>query len=163
TFDGSALGIVGGATGVLARPDGTVIFCIGSGAGNTGPATFRVVRLLATGALDPGFGGTGIVSLTLTPGTGLGAGAPPLQMASRGELLGAGPALSARGSERAAVLELRPDGSLDTHFGHGGIAHVARSGRDLRVTALVRDARRRIVLVGDGAPPDGLVARLHAN
>jgi uncharacterized delta-60 repeat protein len=163
SFDGAALGFSGRATGVLARPDGTVVFCVGAGVDRSGPATFTVVRLLATGALDPGFAGTGIASFPLDPGSGPGAGAAALHAASAGTLLVAGTDVTAKGSLRGAVVRLHADGTLDQRFGRGGLVHIARAGRDLRITGLARDAQRRIVLVGLGAPPASLVVRLRAN
>jgi uncharacterized delta-60 repeat protein len=139
------------------------VFCVGAGADRTGPATFTVVRLLATGAPDAGFAGTGIASFPLDPGSGLGAGATALHAASAGTLLVAGTDVTAAGSLRGAVLRLRPDGTLDRRFGRGGLVHVARAGRDLQITAIARDARKRIVLVGLGAPPSSLVVRLRAD
>jgi hypothetical protein len=72
----------------------------------------------------------------------------------------AGTDVTEKGSLRAAVVRLKPDGSLDPRFAADGVAHVARSGRNLRVTSLTRDDQGRIVLAGAGAPPDSLLARL---
>jgi uncharacterized delta-60 repeat protein len=160
TVDGAALGLAGRATGVLVRSDGTIAVCVGSGAGKVGPSTFAVVRLLFNGAPDPAFAGTGIVSLPLTPYSGLGAGAVAIRQGPSNSVLVAGTDVTEKGSLRAAVVRLRPDGSLDPHFAADGIAHVARSGRDLRVTSFTRDDNGRIILAGAGAPPDSLLARL---
>jgi uncharacterized delta-60 repeat protein len=162
TVDGAALGLSGRATGVLARADGTVVFCVGSGAGKVGPSTFTVVRLLANGAPDPAFAGTGIASLALTPYSGLGAGAAAVRQGPSNTVLVAGTDVTEKGSLRAAVVRLGPNGALDPRFASDGVAHVARSGRDLRVTSFTRDDNGRIVLAGSGAPPDSLLARLTA-
>jgi len=160
TVDGAALGLAGRATGVLARADGTIVFSVGSGAGKVGPSTFGVVRLLANGAPDPTFAGTGIVSLPLTPYSGLGAGAIGVRQGPSNSVLVAGTDVTEKGSLRAAIVRLKPDGTLDPRFAADGVAHVARSGRDLSVTSFTRDDRGRIVLSGAGAPPDSLLARL---
>ena len=160
TVDGAALGLAGRATGVLARTDGTTVFCVGSGTGKVGPSTFAVVRLLANGAPDPAFGGTGAVSLPLTPYAGQGAGAVAVRQGPSNSVLVAGTDVTEKGSLRAAVVRLRPDGSLDPRFASDGIAHIARSGRDLHVTSFTRDDHGRIILAGAGAPPDSLLARL---
>jgi uncharacterized delta-60 repeat protein len=160
TVDGAALGLAGRATGVLARADGTIVFSVGAGADKVGPSAFPVVRLLANGAPDPAFGGTGVVSIPLTPYNGLGAGAIGVRQGPSGSVLVAGTDVTAKGSLRAAIVRLRPDGSLDPHFAADGVAHVARAGRDLRVTSFTRDNDGRIVLAGAGAPPDSLLARL---
>ncbi len=163
TVDGGALGLSGRATGVLVRPDGTTTFCTGTAADRVGPSTFTLVRLLATGAPDPGFGGTGVVSLPLTPIGGPGAGAAAVRGGPSGTLLVAGTDASERGTERGVVLRLRPDGTLDPRFGTGGIIRVARSGRSLRLAAMVRDPHGRILLAGTGPAPGGLVVRLRAS
>jgi uncharacterized delta-60 repeat protein len=158
--DGAGLGLAGRATGALVRPDGTVTFSVGAGDDRSGPATFTVVRLLANGTLDPGFGGTGIVSLPLTPFSGLGAGAIAVRGGPSNTLLVAGTDVTEKGSLRGVVLRLKPNGTLDARFAHNGIARIARAGRDLRVTAFTRDGRGRIVVAGTGDPPDSLLFRL---
>ena len=40
---------------------------------------------------------------------------------------------------------------------------VSRSGRDLRITAMVRDRSGRIVLAGTGRAPDSMLVRLRAS
>jgi uncharacterized delta-60 repeat protein len=161
--DGAGLGLAGRATGVLAKPDGTVVFCVGAGGDRVGPATFTVVRLLVNGALDPGFAGTGVVTLALTPFAGQGAGAAAVRGGPASTLLVAGTDVTAKGSLRGVVLRLKPDGTLDSRFGTHGISRVARAGRNLRVTAMTRDAQARIVLTGAGEPPDSLLVRLRAS
>jgi uncharacterized delta-60 repeat protein len=162
TVDGASIGLAGRATGVLARADGTIVFCVGAGPDKVGPSTFAVVRLLANGVLDPAFAGIGAVSLPLTPYTGLGAGAVAVRQGPSNSVLVAGTDVTEKGSLRAAVVRLRPDGSLDPRFAADGVAHIARSGRDLRVTSFTRDDSGRIVLAGAGAPPDSMLARLTA-
>jgi len=159
-FNAAGLGLAGRATGVLVRPDGTIVFCIGAGSNHTGPATFGVVRLLADGAPDPGFNGTGVVSLPLTPFTGLGAGAAAIHGGPGSSVLVAGSDVTEKGTLRGVVLQLTATGALDRHFGRDGIARVARAGRNLRVTSLTRDVHGRVILAGAGDPPDSLLVRL---
>jgi uncharacterized delta-60 repeat protein len=161
--DASGLGISGRATGVFVKPDGTVVFCVGAGAERSGPATFTIVRLLVNGALDPAFAGTGVVTLPLTPFAGQGAGAATVRGGPSTTLLVAGTDVTAKGSLRGVVLRLKADGSLDPRFGRQGISRIARAGRNLRVTAMTRDAHGRIVLTGAGEPPDSLLVRLRAD
>jgi hypothetical protein len=78
-------------------------------------------------------------------------------------ILIAGTDLTATGTPRGAVVRLRPEGTLDTRFGRGGIARVSRAGRDIRFTAMTRDSSGRILLTGTGRPPDGIVVRLRAS
>jgi uncharacterized delta-60 repeat protein len=160
TVDGASLGLAGRATGVLVRPDGTVVFCVGAGPGRAGPSTLTVVRLLAGGAPDPSFSGTGVVALGLTPFSGAGAGAAAIRGGPAGTLLVAGTDVTATGSLRVVVARLKPNGAIDARFGHRGFARVSRAGRDLRLTAMTRDGQGRIVLTGAASPAAGLVVRL---
>lgn len=162
TVDGAPLGLAGRATAVLARPDGTVVFTVGATPGHSGSSAFTVVRLLTSGAPDPGFNGTGISTVafgTPTAGDGLGAGA--LHIGPSGTLLVGGTVLSAGGSQQALVMRLRGNGTLDKRFGTHGFARIARAGRNLRVTSLSRDAAGRILIAGTARAPGSLVARLH--
>ncbi len=162
TVDGASLGLAGRATAVLARPDGTVVFTVGATPGHSGSSAFTVVRLLTSGAPDPGFNGGGISTATFgtaTTGDGLGAGA--LHIGPSGTLLVGGTVLSAGGSQQALVMRLLSNGRLDTRFGTRGFARIARAGRNLRVTSLSRDSAGRILIAGTARAPGSLVARLH--
>jgi uncharacterized delta-60 repeat protein len=161
TVDGAALGLTGRATSVLARPDGTTVFSVGEVPGHTASSAFTVVRLLATGAPDPGFNATGISTVGLgTPVTGDGLGAGALNIGPGGTILVAGTTASARGTQQAVVTRLRANGALDKRFGTHGFARVARSHQNLRVTGLARDSAGRILIAGTARAPFSLVARL---
>jgi uncharacterized delta-60 repeat protein len=161
TVDGAALGLAGRATSVLARPDGTTVFSVGELPGHTGSSAFTVVRLLASGAADPGFDGTGVATVSLgTPVTGDGLGAGALNIGPGGTILVAGTTASARGTQQAVVTRLRANGALDKRFGTRGFARVARSRQNLRVTSLARDSAGRILIAGTARAPFSLVARL---
>jgi uncharacterized delta-60 repeat protein len=158
-LSGGSLGIAGRATGLLVNDaTGAITFSVAAG-----PATFTVVRLNAAGGLDATWGGTGIVNVPLGPGSAPGIGAAALRLASSGTVLVAGTDLTAAGTPRGAVIRLTAAGALDTRFGSKGIAHVSRAGRDIRISAMVRDRTGRILLAGTGLPPDSLVIRLRAN
>jgi uncharacterized delta-60 repeat protein len=162
TLDGAAFGLVGRATSVLARPDGTVVFSVGATPGHAGSSTFTVVRVLTSGAPDPAFNGGGISQVTFgTSVAGDGLGAESLHTGPSGTLLVGGTVLSAGGSQQALVTRLRPNGKLDTRFGTHGFARIARAGRNLRVTSITRDAVGRILIAGTARAPGSLVARLH--
>jgi uncharacterized delta-60 repeat protein len=161
TVDGAALGLTGRATSVLARPDGTTVFSVGEVPGHTASSAFTVVRLLATGAPDPGFNATGISTVGLgTPVTGDGLGAGALNIGPGGTIIVAGTVASARGTQQALASRLRSNGALDKRFGTHGFARVARSGQNLRVTGLARDSAGRILIAGTARAPESLVARL---
>jgi uncharacterized delta-60 repeat protein len=162
-LDGAALGITGRVTGVLVRPEGTLTFTVGGGAVGNYPATFTTVRVGATGAPDPAFGGTGIVSLPLGPGQAAGIGAAAIRQGPSGTTLVAGTDLTASGTPCGAVIRLKPDGTLDTRFGSRGVERLARAGREIRIKAMARDITGRILLAGSGQPPGALVMRLRAS
>ena len=157
-FANPALGLTGKVTGLLLRADGTVTYTVATGA-----ASFTVVRLLPTGAPDPAWGGTGVVTHPLGPGAGPGIGAAAVRQGPSNMTLVAGTDLTATGSPRGSVIRLRPDGAIDTRFGSNGVARITRSDRELRITSMVRDRAGRIVLAGTGRAPDSLLVRLRAN
>jgi uncharacterized delta-60 repeat protein len=161
--DMAALGLSGRVTSLLVRAEGTITFAVGPGGDRVGPATFYTVRLLPSGAPDTTFGGTGVVTTALSPGSGSGVGAFAVSRGPGTLTLVAGTDLSATGTPRGAVIRLRADGTLDSRFGRRGIARVTRSGRDIRFTSMVRDSRGRILLAGTGRPPDSLLVRLRAS
>jgi uncharacterized delta-60 repeat protein len=159
TFPNPALGLTGRVTGLLVRTDGTLTYTVATGA-----ASFTVVKLTALGALDPTWGaGTGVVTHVLSPGTGAGVGAAAVRQGPTTTTLVAGTDTTAAGTARGSVIRLNPDGSLDPRFGNKGIARVSRSGRDLRITSMVRDRSGRIILAGTGRAPGSMLVRLRAN
>ncbi len=160
TLDGGVLGLSGRATSVLVRSEGTITFTVGAGPGRSGPAVFMTVRLLASGALDTSFGGTGVVPTPLGSASGLEVGAYAVRRGPSTTTLVAGTDLTSSGSPRGTVIRLRADGTLDTRFGNRGIVRVARKDRDIRITSMVRDSQGRILLAGTGRPPDSLLVRL---
>jgi uncharacterized delta-60 repeat protein len=149
---------------VLARPDGTTVFTVGEVPGHQSASTFTVVRLLANGAPDPGFNGSGVSTVGLgTAVTGDGLGASALNIGPSGTFLVAGTTATARGTQQALVSRLRPNGALDTRFGTRGFARIARSHRNLHVTSLARDSAGRVLVAGTGRAPYSFVARLRAS
>lgn len=163
TFDGAALGLSGRANAVLIGAGGSVAFTVGVASASVGVSTFTAVRLTAAGAPDPAFGGTGLVSVPLSPTSGLGLGADAIAPAAGGRLLVAGTDGPVGGGERAAVLRLEPTGALDPRFGRGGIVRVARRNDPLHILAMTRMPRGRIALVGSAQAPAGLAIRLRAD
>ena len=163
TFDGAAANLTGTVTALLVRREGTLTFTVGGGVSGVYPATFTVVRLGPTGVLDPGWSGVGISTVALAPGQAAGIGATAIRQGPSGMTLVAGTDLTAAGTPRGSVIRLLPNGTPDTRFGSKGVARVARSGREIRIKAMVRDNRGRILLAGSGQPPEGMVLRLRAN
>lgn len=163
TLDGVALGITGRVTGLLVRSEGTLTFTVGGGAATVYPATFTVVRVGPTGAIDPAFAGTGIVSLPLGPGQAAGIGAAAIRQGPSGTTLVAGTDLTTSGTPRGAIIRLKTDGSLDRRFGTRGVSRLARAGREIRIKAMARDSTGRILVAGSGQPPEAVVMRLRAS
>ncbi|MDA0182547.1 hypothetical protein OJ997_19715 [Solirubrobacter phytolaccae] len=158
TFANPALGITGKVTSILLRADGTVTYSVATGA-----ASFTVARLLPTGALDPAWGGIGVVTHAMGPGAAPGIGAVAVRQGPSNTTLVAGTDLTATGSPRGSVIRLNPTGAIDTRFGSNGVSRVSRSDRELRITGMVRDRSGRILLAGTGRSPDSLLVRLRAN
>jgi uncharacterized delta-60 repeat protein len=163
TFAASTLGLGGRVTGLLVRADGPISFTTGGTASTAYPATFSVVRLQATGAPDPTFGGAGVANVALGSGSAAGVGAQAIAGGPNGRVLVAGTDLSPAGTPRGVVIRLRPDGGLDTRFGGDGVSRIARASDEIRITAMTRDNRGRILVSGSGRPPHALVARLRGN
>jgi uncharacterized delta-60 repeat protein len=161
--DGAVLGITGRVTGLLVRADGTTTFTVGGFPDANYPAAFMIVRLLANGVPDPSWNGSGVANYVFGPGAAPGIGAVAVRQGPKGRTLVAGTDLTPAGTPRGTVMRLLANGGLDTRFGTRGFARIARSGRDIRIKAMVRDGRGRILLAGSGAPPDGMVLRLRAN
>ncbi len=114
----------------MLAPDGKIVG-VGAGTDSDGNTSFVVVRLLADGRLDAGFGQGGIVRFQPSH---------PRAPAKRalinsivfdrdGKIVVAGTALDAYGMKCMAVARLLPDGSLDQAFGNSGIIRhqIARS------------------------------------
>ncbi|HEX6024956.1 MAG TPA: hypothetical protein VFZ00_23395 [Solirubrobacter sp.] len=158
--DVGPLGLLGRATSLLVRSDGTITLTVGPGSDRVGPATFYVVKLLPTGAPDTTFAGTGVAVVPFGPGSGTGIGAFAVSRGPSTTTLVAGTDLTSTGTPRGAVIRLRADGSLDPRFGRRGIARLSRSGREIRFTSMTRDSRGRILIAGTGQPPDSLLVRL---
>jgi uncharacterized delta-60 repeat protein len=99
---------------------------------------FVVSRYRADGTLDPGFGGSGVVTVD-TDGEGAHAGVI--------RVVGDKVIAAGRAGGRFAVVRLNGDGSLDTTFGDGGKNFASPPAR-ADVTDLAVLADGRIVAVG---------------
>jgi uncharacterized delta-60 repeat protein len=159
-IDGAVLGISGRVTGLIVTTGGPTTFSISGSPGQQYPATFTVLRVTANGVPDPTWSG-GLVPLS--PGTAPGIGATAIIRGPKGTTLVAGTDVSPAGTARGAVIRLRPNGTLDTRFATRGIARIARSGREIRIKAMVRDSAGRILVAGSGQPPEGMILRLRAS
>jgi uncharacterized delta-60 repeat protein len=106
-----ALGHGGGQlfTGVIVQPDGKIVVALSSGGADAAPL-LALARFEANGALDTGFGTSGILVLA-----GLVPDSSAIAQQPDGKILVGGGLLMAR---------VNSDGSLDTTFGNGGFAAV---------------------------------------
>ncbi|HJX27732.1 MAG TPA: hypothetical protein VJ885_07435 [Thermoanaerobaculia bacterium] len=127
---------------VTLQPDGKIVATGFSPEGGTWRSI--LLRLVATGAPDPGFGAGGVVFGPLWRGEAVA-------VQPNGKIVVAGNALTGAGFQFALARYLE-DGSLDLEFGEGGWVATAfsssQSGEALGV-ALQRDGK--IVAVGRGA------------
>jgi hypothetical protein len=135
---------VHGSTIYYATDQNDGVNCEGFGGG-------LLVRLDDSGARDPGFGSAGV--LEITPGE-----SRPRQIAvdRRGRILVMRDAMLEEAKHVTrfeAVSRWRPDGTLDTGFGHNGEVAVKLPGGEGGLNALAVDTRGRPLLAGALAPP----------
>lgn len=104
-----------------------------------------VVRLDASGAPDPSFGGTGIVTLDV----GVRARAQAIALDGEGRIVVAGfGVLVPSGVEQFVAARLHDDGTLDEAFGTSGVASTSFGTRDARALAVAVQADDGVVLAG---------------
>ena len=108
----SFAGGVGILSSIVAQSDGKILVL--AQAGTTGSA---VLRFTTTGALDTGFGSTGIAALPTSIGGGM-------MLQANGQIVIGGVTSLSAGGAALAAERLNTDGSLDTSFGSGGLAVV---------------------------------------
>jgi uncharacterized delta-60 repeat protein len=146
------------AQGIAIDSQGRIVIAGSScaGAPPTNTSQFGVARLLATGALDTTFNGTGNTTVAFDPGTGLSnATAMNVTLLTDGGVLVSGYAntspYDAVTNMDLAAARLGGDGTLDTTFASGGRLLIPfdleENGFDAATDA-VEQADGRIVLVG---------------
>ena len=145
TFDGDGMlttPISGGgdeARSVAIQANGRIVV-----AGTADGRRFAVVRYMANGALDPTFGGDGIVQTDLSPG---GDVAYDIVIQPNRKIVAVGPAFFHRGP-RFAVVRYFPNGELDSTFGGDGKVF---TGAWAQARAVVLQPNGRIVVGGFGS------------
>ncbi len=161
TLDGGVAGLTGRATGLLVRPDGSVTLHRSEPArAARGRRRSPSSACCPPARADPSFGGTGIVDDHAGPGRRRRhrrAGRPEHdeQHDPRRGLRPDRRRHAARRGHPAPGRRLaRP------RFGAHGVARIARAGREIRITSMVRDNSGRILLAGSGRPPNAVVVRL---
>ena len=160
--DSTGVRLAGRARDVLALPDGRIALAAAVERGRAARATFLAARLTPTGAFDPTFDGDGVARVATTTRRVRGGGAAGLALDRRGRLILAGTARGGGGRDDATVVRLTPEGLPDASFGRAGVRRLSDPhGRSLRIVALRRDARGRLVLGGSAAGLGAAVLRLH--
>jgi uncharacterized delta-60 repeat protein len=160
------LGIGTGSVGraVAVEPSGKIVVVgYATSKGGIGSDGLVIERFTASGHLDRSFGRDGVDELL--GGTSFGAGYA-LALQPGGQIIAAGSA-NAAGSggvaPRVAVVRVKPSGSLDPSFGHGGI-DVLDLGPDSSALAVALQKNGAILLAGSERPglqvPLALLARL---
>lgn len=138
------------ARGVTIQANGYIVL-----SGNS-EASFALARLTPNGAFDPGFNGTGKVTVSVANSTdGLGGaydvttqtvivgGVPQEKIVAAGIR----PRLAIVDRD-IAVLRFNPNGSLDTGFGSGGKVFTNFTGYSDQAKAVAIDANNNIVVAG---------------
>ncbi len=160
-IDSTGVRLAGRARDVLVQPDGRIAVAASVERGRAARATFLAARLTAAGVFDPSFSGDGVARVATTTRRLRGGGAAALALDGRGRLLLAGTARGAGGRDDATVVRITRAGLADAGFGRAGVARLTDPrGRSLRIAAMRRDARGRLVLGGRGTGLGAVVLRL---
>jgi uncharacterized delta-60 repeat protein len=143
---------------VAVQPDGKVVVAGVSNAAGVG--MFDVARFNTDGSLDTTFGGTGLVSEQIAPGstdTAIGVVIQP-----DGKIVVAGNTNAFGSQENFAVMRFNPDGTVDTSFGNNGERVIDFYGGNDFLSAIALEPNGRIVVVGKSDTHFAL-ARLNAD
>ena len=130
----------------------------GGGGSSSGPPR--------SGSLDTSFGTGGIVKTGITANQDDDANAVAVQ--SDGKILAAGDTLNGNGDYDFALTRYKPDGSLDTGFGNGGIVttDVTTTGKDDFAYAVAIQSDGKIIAAGpasNGADNDFALVRYNTD
>ena len=156
-----SVGTNDGATGIVIQPDGKIVVS-GYAQVSTPDYDWCAIRLTSSGALDTGFGSSGIAIIDTGTGNENGDGIA-VALQSDGSIILAG-LLKPGGTESLGVARLTSTGSLDASFGSSGFVTSGVSGGYGRGSAVVVDGSDRVLVCGWGDDGSGLwrVVRLTA-
>jgi uncharacterized delta-60 repeat protein len=133
---GSASDISAGDMAVLPNGDIVVVGATGT--------DIAVIHLNADGSPQKGFGDNGVVTTTL----GDSARATGVALQNDGKIV-----VTGFGNNELAVLRYSRDGSLDSHFGNGGIVSETLSGAAFQGSRVAIDSGGQIVVTADSFTP----------
>jgi uncharacterized delta-60 repeat protein len=133
-----------GAYSMAVQPDGKIVAAGGFGTLSTG-YDFGLVRYLANGDLDAGFGSGGLANFTFLGGTAEEV-ANGVALQADGKIVVAGYAPGA--GRDFALARLHPNGSLDTSFSGDGKLTTNFAGADDAVGGVAVQPDGRIVAAG---------------
>ena len=154
--DGGSVALSGAYIRAVAlQPDGKIVVA-GTGGGSGGPeyvfSQFMVARYNSNGSPDTSFGTNGIVDTTIPePGTPYQSSeATALAILPNGDILAAGIADVGGFPDNTyfALVQYKPDGSLDPSFGDDGITKTTFSGYDT-LAAIASQPDGKIVASGN--------------
>jgi uncharacterized delta-60 repeat protein len=134
------VGDAASATGLVLQPDGKLV-AAGTST-NGGQASFTLARYDDEGALEPSFGGGGIVT---TPFTAAAANA--LARQADGKLVAAGTSTAGDGGA-ITLVRYEADGTVDAGFGTGGVVRTSLGANADVAYALAVQPDQKLV-VGD--------------
>ncbi len=154
------------ASSVALDADGNILVAGGAEKGAVGANDFAIARLTPNGALDPNFGGDGLVTVAFDLGGSLEDTALELIVAPDGSIFVTG-GVHDSGYDFGAV-KLLPDGTPDATWGNGGKATVAfdldGSNDDIAYGAVLQpDGKLVFIGFAGQANLDVALARLDAN
>ncbi|TXH48387.1 MAG: hypothetical protein E6Q97_24920, partial [Desulfurellales bacterium] len=148
-----SVGTNDGATGIAIQSDGKIVVT-GYAQVSTPDYDWCAIRLTSAGALDTGFGSSGIAIIDTGTGNENGDGIA-VALQSDGSVILAG-LLKPGGTESLGVARLTSAGALDTSFGSSGFVTSGVSGGYVLGSAVIVDGSDRVLVCGWGDDGSGL-------
>lgn len=144
------------ATGVVVRPDGSIV---AGGFTDSGSADFAAIALRSDGTLDPAFNPAGAVPGTISTSLGSVDKATGISLRADGKIVLTGSTTAGTGTTpNLGVLQLTRNGTIDTSFNNVGYNRIDLGGAEnILAGAIAPDGR--IIAAGNLAG-NAIVARL---
>jgi uncharacterized delta-60 repeat protein len=140
---------------VAVQPNGEIVAAGAATMGNTGADAF-VVRFTSGGSQDGSFGSGGVAytpsAINFTASGTTVPGASGMTIAPNGDIVAAG--TSVNGVQTSAtVWAFKPNGSLDSSFGSGGIAMLTSHGLSAYAAVAISPTNGDLLAAGDQGQP----------